>query len=150
MENNIKIEFEESDNGTPIIKLGEYGKLMFSKLTAHPFKGYKYLCYVNKYLDTITVKGKERSKSYSIPTNDSYMVNMKLERNSRLKKGLPYGTIPQRLKDFLKISLKKYTEGGYIAHHLVDELKADINGQVIENILDEVQKPRKKRRKKSK
>lgn len=145
---NKKIEFKESDGGVPIIELGEYGRLQFSKITSHPDKGYKYLCYMNNYVDTVSIKGQDRSKTLSIPTNDSYTTNMKLERNARLKKGLPYGTIPQRLKDYLKKTLRKYLNDGYFPYFCIQELKDEIDGQEIEPILDEVQKKRKKQTKK--
>jgi len=144
---NQKIQFKESDSGIPIIELGEYGRLVFSRITSHPHKGYKYLCYSNNYMDAIVVKKNgDGNKVINVPTNDSYVINMMLERNARLGKGLPYGTIPQRLKDYLKKKLLKYLDDEYFPYYCVEELKEELEGKEIESILGKVQKKRKPRK----
>jgi len=148
-----KIQFKKSTQGTPYIEIGDLGKFIFSKITSHSEKGYKYMCFSHNYMDVISTKNTNgKRKTYSIPANNSYTVNMKLERESKngSKKavGLPHNTIPGRMKDFLKKTLKPLLDDeGYISYSKLDILKSKIDNKDISTILNEVQKKRKPKKK---
>ena len=154
-EKNI-IEFDYSSSGIPIIILGDLGTLTFSKITSHPDKGYKFLCFSHYYDDVIKIRDKNGGeRSTVVPTNDSYTVNMNLERKPKTHNakasGLPHGVLPSRMKDFMKKSLKPYTDDeGYIHFNDIELIKKKIEGKEIEKILDKVQKKRKKKKPKKK
>jgi hypothetical protein len=146
-----KIKFEITTNGIPVIELGKYGRLSFSKMTAHEKFGYKYIVYINKFVDTISMKNTVGERTtLNVPTNDSYVVNMHLQRNTASGIGLPHNTIPQRLKEYLKKKIESYLDNEYFPYHQIEELKNDLDGKEIETILGKIQKTRKKRKKKKK
>jgi hypothetical protein len=148
------ISFKFSEKGSPVIEIGDLGVMSFSKLTSHDRKGYRYLCFSHVYNDKVSVKSGTDRKIISIPTNDSYMCNMRLERKTKTKTtkavGLPHKALPGRMKDYLKNIFEPYIdEDGYISRKNILKIQKKLNGKNINKILGKVQKPRKKRKKKS-
>lgn len=147
------IEFKTSKSGLTFIDLDDMGKLIFSRLTSHPEKGYKYLCFTHEYIDVIPIKNTTgKRKTINVPTNDSYTVNIKLERKTKSGNtkavGLPHNTLPGRMKDYLKKNIiPLLDDDGYLSYRKIDILKRKINGRNIQTILNRVQKKRKKRKK---
>jgi hypothetical protein len=148
---NEKIEFKYTDNKHLYIQIGKYGRLTFSKITSHPMKGYKYMCFSHEYTDVINFKNtNKKRKTINIPSSNSYTINMYLERQSKGKKpvGLPHNTLPGRVKDYLKKKIKPLLdEKGYLHYSYIDTLKKSIDNKPIKDILDKVQKKRKSRKK---
>ena len=155
MEHTDTIQFKESTGGTPYIEIGDLGKLIFSKITSHPDKGYKFMCFSHEYIDIIATKNTNGNrKTYSVPTSNSYTINMQLERESKNgnKKalGLPHNTLPGRMKDYLKKVFKPLLdEEGFLPYCEIETLKKKMDGRKITTILKKVQKKRKPRKKKS-
>lgn len=156
MEDKNLIKFDYSSSGIPIITLGNLGSFTFSKITSHPVKGFKFLCFSHSYDDAIVIKDRNGGERTTlVPTQDSYTVNMNLERKPKTHNakasGLPHGVLPSRMKDFMKKSLKPYTDDeGYIHFNDVELIKKKIEGKEIDKILDKVQKKRKKKKPKKK
>lgn len=150
-----KIQFKYSNKGTPYIQIGYMGKLIFSKITSHPEKGYKFMCFSHQYIDNISIKNTTgKRKIVKVPTNESYTTNMYLQRESKngnkKPKGLPHNTLPGRMKDYLKkIFNSLLDEEGYLPYEKIDILKKKIHNKNIKTILSKVQKKRKSRKKKS-
>lgn len=149
------IKFDFSKSGTPVIYIGNLGMLIFSKITSHPDKGYKYMCFSHEYVDIIKDKN---GKRIEIPCKESHTVNMHLETKPKQFNqraiGLPHSALPGRMKDFLKKSLSPMlNEKGYLSRNKINNLKQKLHGKLINEILDTVQKkrkPYKKRKKKTK
>lgn len=151
----MTINLRYSDAGTPYIEIGDLGSFIFSKITSHPDKGYKYMCFNHTYDDAIQVKNGNERKTVLVHTNDSHTVNMFLERKPATPTakayGLPHGTLPSRMKDYFKKVLKPFIDDeGYIHFRDIKSIGKKIEGKDIEKILDKVQKKRKRRKKKSK
>jgi hypothetical protein len=59
------MEMKISENGTPYIQL-KNGRFIFSRITAHPDKGFKYLCFVGTDTTSVCVSSaKAKHKKYS-------------------------------------------------------------------------------------
>lgn len=149
------IEFVYSGSGTPVIVLGDLGSFIFSKATAHPTKGYKYLCFAHDFKETVSIKNGNNRRYVQRKSHDTYTVNMWLERRPETLNakavGLPHKALPARMKDFMKKTLQPFIDDeGYIHYSDIDIIKSKIEGKEITEILGKIQKKRKIRKKKSK
>jgi hypothetical protein len=149
------IEFKFSTSGSPVIVLGDLGSLIFSNLTYHPQKGYKYLCFSHDYDDIVHVKKGGERRFIKTKTHDTYTCNMRLERKAKTHStkavGLPHKALPGRMKDYIKKCFEPYIDDeGYISKEdLITKIKRKFHGKKVETILGKVQKKRKKRKKKN-
>lgn len=127
------ISLEYSERGTPIIDLEDFGRLTFSSLTSHPIKGYRFICY---------------NRTKSIEQRESYTFDMWFERKVGQQgqtKGIPYGTIPQRLGDWLRKTFKNFiTEDKYFPYNRIKDFQKYLAKQSIDKILAKPQRKRKK------
>lgn len=150
----MEIKFNYSENGIPVITIGEFGSLIFSNLTSHPTKGYRYICYSHSYDDMIGIKNTTgRRKTVAVPTSESFVVNMYLERKKKTSTskaiGLPHRALPGRMKDYLKkVMLPLIDDEGYMSYDNIEKLKRKLHGKDIQKILSKIQKKRMKRGKK--
>lgn len=142
----MEIKFEYSAKKVPLIKLGTYGTLTFSQMTADPDKGYKYLCFRNSFDDALSIKRYGKRKIIEVPATHSYVLNMKMERAKAKAVSLPLKAMPSRLKEYLKKNIRPFLDDqGYFGYKSIKKLQRRIDGAEIENILKTVQRKRKKR-----
>lgn len=127
------ISLEYSKMGTPIIDLEEFGRLTFSALTAHPSKGYRFICY---------------NRSETVEKRESCTFDMYFERKVGQQgqtKGIPKGSIPQRLGDWLRKTFKDFiTEDKYFPYNRIKDFQKYLAKQSIDKILAKPQRKRKK------
>lgn len=145
------ILLEYSEKRVPFINLEQFGRISFSKLTAHPSKGYKFVCY-NRCVMEITrvtkkVQGEVKEKFLKSEHRDSVTLDMDLQRKigrQGAAKGFPKGTINPRLADWLRKAFKKYvTEDKYFPYDRIRKLKTYLARQEIEKIIAKPQRKRK-------
>ena len=136
-------------NKVPCIDMEEQGRLAFSKVTSHPTKGYRFICYNRSCIERIRIKKKVNGEVVERYTKaeqrDSVVLDMDLMRKvgQRQSKGFPKGTINPRLADWLRKVFKKYvTEDKYFPYDRIDDLKRYLARQSIEKI---IAKPQRKR-----
>jgi len=144
------MELKYSAKGTPYIDLGKYGRLIFSKYTAHPELGYKYLAYNNsgfKKIATTIVNAegkKERIFTYK-QFRDSDMFNFKMKRDEKGIRGIPRGTIPQKIGQALIQIFDSLTEDGYMPYSNLELL-----GTILTELdMNEIKKVTKKKARRS-
>ena len=131
---NNMISLVYTDKNVPFINMGEHGRLTFSKLTAHPQKGYKFICYHRAYEEEIIIKrkvdGEIKKETYKAPARDSYTFDMEFQMKVGQQgqtKGIPRNTIPTRLGDWLRKIFKKYiTEDKYFPYENIELLEEEI------------------------
>jgi hypothetical protein len=146
------ISLEYSNRKIPFIDLEDYGRLSFSALTAHPEKGYKFICFNRVANDTVRVKkkvnGEVVEKFIKAQERYSATLDMYFERSigqQGQKKGVPKGSMPNRLKDWLKKTFKKFiTEDKYFPYDRIEEFQKYLAKQDIDKILSKPQRKRKK------
>ncbi len=127
------MKFEFSKSGTPFIQL-DAGKLIFSKSTADPIKGYKYICYCGTETTSVCVSSaRAKNKKYHKITEDiNFTVRLKDFRRDNKK------AFPRKVKVISKISLnfiKNLITKNVIDEHLPFDVIPYIKDQV--NIDDE-------------
>jgi len=151
------ISLEYTNKEVPFINMGEHGRLTFSKLTAHPDKGYKFITYNRTYIEEVRIKkkvdGEVVEEFYKAPTRDSYAFDMLFQRKTGQKqqKGIPRNTIPPRLGDWLRKIFKKYiTEDLYFPYENIHLLEEEIEKAKVKNILSKPQRKRKVKKRKGK
>jgi len=146
------IVLQYSENNVPFIDLEDYGRLIFSSITSHPTKGYRFLCYNRSYMERIRVKKKSNGetveKFIKAEGRNSCVFDMSLERKVGQQgqtKGVTKGTIPPRLADWLRKTLKKYvTEDKYFPYSKINSFKKYLAKQSIDKIIAKPQRKRKK------
>lgn len=123
----IEIYLERSSTGIPFVEMGDLGRLIFSR-TLQTHRGYKWLCYIRKYIDTVTIKNTvgERKK-VQFAEQFSLMYTFKLYRDYECLWGVKKGTIPVKIQKWFR---KTFLELGtiiedelYFPESKVDELK---------------------------
>ena len=152
------ISLEYTNKGVPFINMGEHGRLTFSKLTAHPEKGYKFITYNRSYMDEVRIKkkvnGEVIEEYYKAPSRDSYAFDMRFQRKTGQQgqtKGIPRNTIPTRLGDWLRKTFKKYiTTDLYFPYGNIKLLEEEIEKARVKNILSKPQRKRKIKKRKKK
>ena len=145
------IELQYSEKDVPFINLEDYGRLIFSSITSHPEKGYRFLCYNRSYMERIRIKKKTNGESVEkiikTETRNSCVFDMNLERKVGQQgqtKGITKGTIPPRLGDWLRKTLKKYlTEDKYFPYSNITPFKKYLARQSIDKIIAKPQRKRK-------
>lgn len=150
------ISLEYSEKGTPIIDLEDFGRLTFSSLTAHPSKGYRFICYNRSYSEKIRIKkkvnGETVEKFMNTNQRESCTFDMYFERKVGQQgqtKGIPQGSIPQRLGDWLRKTFKDFiTEDKYFPYNRIKDFQKYLAKQSIDEILSKPQRKRKKNVKK--
>lgn len=158
-----KLEFCTSPKGTPYIDLGE-GQLVFSKITADPQRGYRYMAYNHRYMDTITIKKKKTVNgksvavrdSFEAEVHDSHTFNMWFYMDRAKKKGIPRDSIISvRLGEWLRKTFSRLiTIDGILPYSKIPELEQIINEADLETILAtklkrKIKRKPKKRKKKN-
>lgn len=152
------ISLEYTDKGVPYINMGEYGRLTFSKLTAHPEKGYRFVCYNRVYREKVRIKKKiegEVVEQYiKTEGRDSFTFDMFFERTVGQQgqtKGMPRNTIPTRLGDWFRKTFKKYiTKEKYFPYKNIKLLEEEIAKARIKTILSKPQRKQRVKKKKKK
>jgi hypothetical protein len=143
------MELKYSSTGIPYIDLGRYGRLAFSKYTAHPKLGYKYLAYNNSGFKnvpvTVEVNGKKKRVHIRKAFRDSDVFNFKMKRDEKGIRGIPRGTIPQKLGQALVQVFDTLTEGDYMPFSNIELL----GGILAELDMDEICKVTKKKARKN-
>ncbi len=143
----IRLEF--SDKNVPFINLEEYGRLAFSTLTAHPIKGYRFICYSRCYEDQIRIKKKYKGevieRYYRTEGRDSTVLDMEFQRKiGQQTKGFQRGTIPPRLGEWIRKIFKKFiTEDKYFPYEQIEPLRKYLARQDVDKILSKPQRKRK-------
>lgn len=113
-----------SSTGTPYIELENGGKLIFSKITADPIRGYRFLCYNNTKTSSVTVSGKnaKRKKTYSVSEDENFTVRLKdFKRDD--KKGFPKGIVDKITLSYLKKKVMDLVDDeGYLPYYRIEDL----------------------------
>ncbi len=143
------IKFLYSKSNIPYIDMGDFGKLTFSKTTAHKDKGYKWLAYYRAYIDAVVIKKTSKGEIikdvYEVPDYDAYVFTFKMKRDYKGEYGIPRGTIPPRLvKFFIKTFEPLLAEDDYFPYENVKLLEDIIENTDFDKVLSEPIK-RKKR-----
>jgi len=147
-----KLEFKYSESGLPYIDLGD-GQLVFSRITSHPDKGYRYMAYNHRYFDVVVFKkkkdGKASRETYEAETHDSHTFNMWFYMDRAKKKGIPRDSlIPVRLGDWLRRTFSKLiTIDGFMPYKKIRVLERKINNANLDEILNTKIKKKRKRKK---
>jgi hypothetical protein len=146
------ISLSFSQKGQPFIDLGEHGQLIFSKLTAHPEKGYKYFAYVHRFVDEFLVKNMTTGERTIKQENafNSYMFNMHFKRNEKGDQGVPSGTIPRKAVQKLSMIIDQFlTEDTWLPRRCIPMLSDAIDSVNWDKLLQK-RKPRIKNTKRKK
>ena len=125
----MPMELVYSKTGIPYIEFGN-GRFIFSKMTKHPIKGYKYFTFVGSSSKEVCVSGaRAKRKKYVkefVPIN--FTVDMNFKRDG--KKGIPMKAgkiIPTILVSWLKKEIKKYIiDDCYFPEESILKLSDDI------------------------
>lgn len=131
-------ELKRSSSGLPYIDLGEdYGKIIFSR-TTQTQEGYRYICFSHRYVDMVKIKkGKDGYDLHKMEVNDNYIFNMMMKRDDAGIKGVPNGTIPRRLVDWLKATFEPFLiENNIMPFSAIEKLKPIVNGMNVDSILE--------------
>ena len=125
----MQITFSKS--GTPLIELENGGKLIFSKTTAHPYLGYKFICYSGQTATTTCISGaKVKNKKYAkIVEDDNFTVRVKDFRRSD-KQPFKTDVLSPIMINFLKKKITSLTEGDYFPYDnipVLNDILAQLN-----------------------
>jgi hypothetical protein len=147
MDDDKLVIFTITASGKNIIDMGPHGRLVFSDMTRTK-EGYRYMTYSRSFIDTISVKKQDGSRStYDIPSRDSYVFNMRFKRgqNSSDKKikakkgpikGVPSGTIPPELLNWLTKVFESLSDGYVFPFKNILLLKEKIENTDFNRILE--------------
>jgi hypothetical protein len=145
----MEVIFQTTDSGRHVIEMGEHGRLIFSEMTKTP-EGYRFLAYGRNYVQAIAVRKSDGSRAYhEVYQRDSQVFNLKMKRDSAGTKGVPRGSIPQKLTDWLIKTFDEFAEGEIIPYYNIPKLKEKINSTNFTKVLAK-RKPKKKKIKKRK
>lgn len=147
------VKLLHSDRGTPYIDMGEFGSLIFSKMTAHPTKGYKWLTYSRRYNETFeikkTVDGEIVRDVYKVPAHDSCAFTFQLKKNYKGDEGVPRGTIPPRLANFFRKIFDSLTDDeGYFPYENIETLGNIFESTNFKKVMKTPIKRKKRKKKK--
>jgi len=149
-------ELKYSESKLPYIELttegtidhsGDYGMLIFSR-TTQTSDGYKYICYTHTYTDLVKVKKGSGYDMHKMTVKDSYIFNMKMKRDAEGIRGVPQGTIPRRLVDWIIAMFNPFLIDDVLPFSAIEQLRPIIEGMDIPTILDTKVKRAYKRKKK--
>lgn len=138
----MEISLERSSSGIPYIEMGDMGRLIFSR-TLKSDRGYKWFCYVRKYIDTVIIKntvGKRQPVKFA--EQFSLMYTMRLYRDEENVWGVKKGTIPPKIQKFFR---KTFVELGiehnnilYFPEDKIGDLKEIIDRTDFVKIVEEI------------
>lgn len=119
-----------SESGTPYIDFGNQNRLIFSNITKHPDKGYKYMVFAGGDVTNVTVSGSRAKKKKTfkehVPIN--FTIDMDFKRDG--KKGLPLKSkhiFSKITSSWLKKQFANYVVDGYFPENSISKLSDDIN-----------------------
>jgi len=121
------MEFVTTDSGRHTIRF-ENGYLIFSKITAHNDKGYKYLCYAGSDTTTTCVSSaRAKKKRYArIVEPVNFTVRIRdLKRND--KSAFRKNVISKISLSFLKKLMAEHCEGDYLPFSKISTIAKAIN-----------------------
>jgi hypothetical protein len=146
--NEIEVTYHTTPSGKHLIDMGEkYGRLVFADMTKHRSLGYKHITYSRAYMDVVVMKTGDRRRTFEVPTRDSYVFNLKFKRDEEGKKGVPRGTIPQKVTNFLATIFEKLTVDGYLPDRNLPKLKKIIEKTDFNKLKVKKSKPKKRKKK---
>lgn len=123
------MEFKISDSGTPYIQL-DSGRLIFSKNTAHPNKGYKYVCYCGTETATTCISSaRAKIKRYAKVVEDvNFTLRVKDFRRDD-KKAFPtkFNVISKISQNFIKNLITKNVVGEHLPFHVIPYIMEQVN-----------------------
>lgn len=130
-----------STTGTPYIELEGGDKLIFSKATADPVKGFKYLCYSGKSTSTVCISGsRAKNKKYSkIVENVNFSVRLSdFKRPTSNPKGFPKGIMPKITLGYFKKEISKLLDkDGYLPFDMVPVLNDTLSQMDRNDMVDD-------------
>jgi len=144
----ITVTFQTTSSGKHLIDMGEeLGRLVFADMTKDPKLGYKHITYSRTYMDVVTTKYGDGRRTFEVPTRDSYVFNMKFKRDEDGKKGVPRGTIPQNVTNFLAVIFEKLSVDGFLPDRNIPKLEKIINKTDFNKLKVKKSKPKKRKKK---
>ncbi len=144
----ITVTFQKTSNGKYLIDMGEeYGRLVFADMTKDRVLGYKHITYSRSYMDVVTAKYGGDRRQFEVPTRDSYVFNMKFKRDEDGKKGVPRGTIPQKVTNFLIAVFEKLSVDGRLPEKNLPKLEKIIKKTDFNLLKVKKSKPKKRKKK---
>lgn len=129
-----------------------YGTLIFSRSTQTDF-GYKYMSFTHRHRAPVKIKKGKGYEMVEMEVNDSFVFNMRMKRDEAGIRGVPTGTIPRRLVDWIIATLDPFLVDGIMPFSQIENLKPVIEAADIDKILETVVKrkyTKKKKKKKAK
>ncbi len=126
------MEFVTTENGRHTIQF-DTGYLLFSSLTAHRDKGYKYMCYAGSDTTTTCVSSaRAKRKRYAkVVENVNFTVRIKdLKRNDTA--AFPKGVVSKISLSFLKKLIIENCEGDYLPFSKIPIISKAINDIEVE------------------
>lgn len=134
-------ELKYSTSGLPYIELTQededYGTLIFSRST-QTVNGYKYICFTHRYVDSVKIKKGKGHDFFKTEVKDSYIFNMRMKRDEAGIRGVPTGTMPRRLVDWIIATFKPFLiDGGVVMpFSAIKKLAPIIEAMDIDKIID--------------
>lgn len=144
------VTFYTTDTGKNVIDMGEHGMLVFSDMTKTKL-GYRWLTYSKKYVEKIPLKMTDGSREYrEVSQRESHVFNLKMKRDSEGLRGVPNGTIPRKLANWIAKTLTDLSpDGEHFPYQNIEKLKSKIEKTNF-NTMIKKKKKRKKLTKKEK
>ena len=128
------------EGGKNVIDLDDYGRLVFSDLTATS-QGYRWLTYNKEYIEILQVKqGDGSRREVKIDQRESHVFNFKMKRDAAGKLGVPRGTIPVKLVNWLVSTFDELTDGEVFPYKNIENLKSKIEKTNFEKMLKKQKK----------
>lgn len=130
-----------SKNGTPYIELNN-GRFIFSRSTAMPDKGYKYLCYVGTDTTSVCLSGaKAKRKRYANVVEDvNFTVRLRDFRRDDTK-AFPKKKIKGQISDislnWFKKLIMSFIVDDYVPFRAIPEIMTQINWEDDTDAWDE-------------
>ncbi len=121
------MEFVTTENGRHTIQF-ENGKLIFSRITADPDRGYKYIVYSGRSTTTTCVSSSraKRKRYTDIVESQNFTVRVKdLKRDD--KSGFPKKIISKISLNFLKKLIQDNINGEYLPYSKMELISKGIN-----------------------
>lgn len=125
------MELKYSTNQSPYIDLGN-GMLIFSKITEHPKKGFKYLVFQSRQINSVCVSGsKAKNKKYAEMSEDiCFTIDMDFKRKSSGKEsGIPKNarySLTTISETILKKIFKDFIVDGYFPRENLPKLEENL------------------------
>lgn len=125
---NMRLSYSKS--GTPFIDMNGTDRFIFSKSTADPVRGYKFICFKKRITNTVTISGAKAKRKRTADISEDVNFTLKIQNLKRDgKTGPPKGVIPSLTMTYLKRLFKKHLKGEYLPHTSIPEIEKEINGE---------------------